>query len=173
MKHYYYLHINGSLIHKPISVTESDPAYFESDFVKRIWVVDTEKRETAWMLAIEALALGADRKQVAELEKKWGLTDEDVKVFTKYMNLKITRSGKFFQAWDLKDYHQFKEFKITKALIIRMHMCSITFRKPDGDKITLNVGTGATALDALAELARGMMRRRGEKNEKDKYNSYN
>ena len=173
MKHYYYLHTNGSLIHKPYSVLESDPDYFVSDFVRKFWVVDTEKRETAWMLAIEALALGADRKQVAELEKKWGLTDEDVKVFTKYMKLKIVKSGKFFQAWDLKDYHQFKEFKITKALIIRMHMCSITFRKPDGDKITLNVGTGATALDALAELARGMMRRRGEKNEKDKYNSYN
>jgi len=161
MEHYYYLHINGDLIHKPYIVTTRDPDYFTSDFVKKVWVLDTEKRETAWMLVVEALAMGASRNRIAELEKKWGLTNEDAEIFAKRMKLKITRSGTFFQAWDLEDYYKFRMYKTVNVLIIQIHMCSITFRDTlTGERTTLNVGTGATALDAIAELTRGMMRKR-------------
>ena len=78
MKHYYYLHTNGDLIHKPTIVVESDPQYFDSDFVKAYWLVDDENRYDAWNLVITALAKGARLDRIKELVDKWGLTKEDM-----------------------------------------------------------------------------------------------
>ena len=71
-KHYYYLHTNGDLIHKPASVVDSDPEYFDSPFVKKVWTIDTEDRGTLWIVLTEALALGANKERVKELQNKWG-----------------------------------------------------------------------------------------------------
>ncbi len=81
MEHYYYLHTNGSLIHKRF---RPDP----SDFIIKIWKLDTEDRKSGWILCIEALALGANKERVMELKEKWGLTNEDAQEF-------IKRAGSF------------------------------------------------------------------------------
>ena len=71
MKHYYYLHTNGNLIHKPASVVDSDPEYFNSTFVKKFWGLDDENRGDAWTIVLEALALDASIIRVGELVTKW------------------------------------------------------------------------------------------------------
>lgn len=75
---WYYLHSNGDLIGKNPVVVESDPSYFDSPFVKKTWLIDTENRQDAWLLCIEALALGAQVARVKELSEKWKLTLEDL-----------------------------------------------------------------------------------------------
>lgn len=62
--HYYYLHTNGSLIHKRSYPTDSD-------FVRQIWVIDITDRGDAWRLILESLALGANQKRVKELIDLW------------------------------------------------------------------------------------------------------
>jgi len=76
-RYYYYLHTNGDIIGKNPFVVESDPLYFNSPFVKRVWCIDTSKREDAWKIALEGLALGANENRIKELSIKWGLTFED------------------------------------------------------------------------------------------------
>jgi len=58
MKWYYYLYVNGNLIGKNPVVVDSDSSYFDSPFVKRVWVIETEDRGDAWKLCLEALAVG-------------------------------------------------------------------------------------------------------------------
>lgn len=68
---YYYLHTDGSLIHKPASVVQYDPDYFDSPFVAKVWRINTGERLDAWRMLVEALALGADPNRVLELTKLW------------------------------------------------------------------------------------------------------
>ena len=70
MKWYYYLHTNGDLIGKNPIVVDSDSQYFESDFVKRVWTIDTEDRETLWVMMLEALSYGARVDRIRELATK-------------------------------------------------------------------------------------------------------
>ena len=81
MKHYYYLHVNGDLIHKPAMVVESDPDYFDSDMVKRVWQVETEDRDDAWRILIEALVSGARVDRVRDLAEQWGCDEDDLPHF--------------------------------------------------------------------------------------------
>jgi len=74
---YYYLHQDGSLIGKNPEVVEHDDQYFNSPFVKKVWMIDLTKREDAWTLVLEALALGASLDRAKELAEKWKLTYED------------------------------------------------------------------------------------------------
>lgn len=78
MIHYYYLHTNGSLIHRMMPIDD------ESDFVK-----DTEKRETAWTLLLEALAKGANVERVNELAIKWQCTAKNLTRRRRRVNLLI------------------------------------------------------------------------------------
>lgn len=78
--YYYYLHTNGDLIGKPPLVVESDPLYFESTFVRKVWNIDLSNRSHAWGLVLEALALGANIDRVKELATKWKLDYTDCKV---------------------------------------------------------------------------------------------
>lgn len=71
---YYYLHTNGDLIYKPAIVVELDSSYFDSDFVKKYWCFDSEDRNDAWTIILEALILGANINRIKELSSKWGLT---------------------------------------------------------------------------------------------------
>ena len=77
MKWYYYLHTNGDLIGKNPVVVDSDASYFDSDFVKRTWKIDTEDRESCWTLLLEALALGARIGRIKELAEKWNCDKAD------------------------------------------------------------------------------------------------
>jgi hypothetical protein len=80
MRWCYYLHTNGSLIGKNPIVLK-DPDYFDSPFVKKHWIIDTENRAEAWDLVLEAIALGADKDRLRELVEKWGLTKKDCKEY--------------------------------------------------------------------------------------------
>ena len=68
---YYYLHKNGDLIGKNPVVVDSDPEYFDSPFVKKVWKINLSDRADAWGLILEALALGARIDRVKELAAKW------------------------------------------------------------------------------------------------------
>lgn len=81
MKHYYYLHTNGDLIHKPAAVVDSDPAYFSGPFVRRVWAADTEDRKSAWLILVEASALGASPQRIRELADKWHCNRDDLPDF--------------------------------------------------------------------------------------------
>lgn len=95
MKHYYYLHTNGDLIHKNASVVNSDGAssYFDSDFVKNWWCLDDESRLDAWNLCIFALEAGANRKRIDELIEKWGINNEDGENYCSHVGLTLKMDG--------------------------------------------------------------------------------
>lgn len=76
-KWYYYLHTNGDLISRNPFVVESDPDYFDSPFVRKVWEIDLENRLDVWNFVLEALFLGANETRVEELANKWGMTVED------------------------------------------------------------------------------------------------
>ena len=82
---FYYLHINGDLIYKPINgaatVHERIADFLESDFVRYFWPLQTADRFFAWTICIEACALGADGDRIKELRSHWGISDEDVDPF--------------------------------------------------------------------------------------------
>jgi hypothetical protein len=76
MDGYYYLHKDTKdLIYKPAICVDSDPQYFDSPFVQKVWRFDSSDRLDAWTICVEALAMGAKRERVFELKEKWGLTD--------------------------------------------------------------------------------------------------
>lgn len=77
MKWYYYLHTNGDLIGKNPVVVDSDASYFDSQFVKKVWKIDTENRDTLWTLMLEALALGARINRIKEIAEKQGCDKAD------------------------------------------------------------------------------------------------
>ena len=70
MKWYYYLHTNGDLIGKNPIVVDGDASYFDSDFVKKVWKIDTDERDTLWTMLLEALALGARVDRIKECAEK-------------------------------------------------------------------------------------------------------
>lgn len=120
---WYYLHTNGSLLFKRLEPEADSP------FVRRVWRVDIRNRLNAWIIATEALALGANRERVMELAEKWGLTDED--------------------AVDGFVGHSGGKFKLSRD---GDQWCA-TF----GDFVNIQesqCGFGKTCLEALAELAK-------------------
>jgi hypothetical protein len=119
---YYYLHTNGALIWKKFRPEDDSP------FVRRVWGVDVRSRFSAWVVAIEALALGADRTRIDELAAKWGLTDEDGQEFVRRSNgkFRLFRDGDQWCAV----FDDFVNLQESKA------------------------GFGETCLEALAELAK-------------------
>lgn len=74
---YYYLHTNGELIHKPAIVVDSDPEYFVSDFVKKVWKITHQDRGTGYVMLVEAAVHGAKMSRVLELAKKWNMDGDD------------------------------------------------------------------------------------------------
>ena len=126
MIHYYYLHRETKdLISKPEAAVVADPAYFDSDFVQKVWKIDTTERVDGWILCVEALALGAKKERVFELKEKWGLTDEDAPELAKRAKLTLEKDG---DQWCVKEGIKGAE--------------------------STQVGFGATALEALADYAR-------------------
>lgn len=93
MKSYYYLHTNGDLIFKPERVVKSEPGYFDSPFVRRVWLLDTEDRATCWIMLIEALSLGANAVRIKELQDLWNMTNEDAQIFAQRVGLVLKIDG--------------------------------------------------------------------------------
>lgn len=91
MRWYYYLHTNGELIGKNPVVVESGGGtpmeYFDSNFVRKVWEIDTMVRSTCWTLILEALALGAGIKGIKELIEKWTMDKGDSIEMLKRMKL--------------------------------------------------------------------------------------
>jgi hypothetical protein len=82
MKWYYYLHSETKdLISKNPVVVDSDPDYFDSPFVQKVWLLDMENRADAWTFIIEASALGAKTARIKDLAARWGLTLQDLPEF--------------------------------------------------------------------------------------------
>jgi hypothetical protein len=69
--HWYYLHTNGSLIHKTYINRDQCTDFMDSDFVKKYWLIDISDRESAWTLLLEALSLGALVDRIRSLAIWW------------------------------------------------------------------------------------------------------
>jgi hypothetical protein len=94
---YYYLHSNGELIYKAGHYT-SIQDFMESDLVVAYWPVDTEDRETAWTVVVEALAAGANLSRVIEVADRLGCTDEDAHEFADRASVKLFKDGEMWCA---------------------------------------------------------------------------
>ncbi len=89
--HWYYLHTNGELIHK-----RSRPD--EGDFVRKIWPLNLQERESPWIICIEAASLGANPERIAHLVEHWKLTDEDAQVFVDRVGMNLRMDGNQWMA---------------------------------------------------------------------------
>ena len=74
---FYYLHTNGALIFKKFRPEDDSP------FVRKVWQFDSSNREYAYLIVLEAAAMGADPARIEHLINHWGLTDEDAQEFVK------------------------------------------------------------------------------------------
>jgi hypothetical protein len=54
---YYYLHENGKVIWKPGRVTDNDPDYFVSPFVKKVWTIRTFEDKMKFMLDLKEMGI--------------------------------------------------------------------------------------------------------------------
>lgn len=73
--HYYYLHTETrDLIAKRRPIEPSD-------FTLKIWTINNSRRKDAWIMLIEAAALGADMSRVQELAERWSCDEEDLVSF--------------------------------------------------------------------------------------------
>jgi len=64
----YYLHTNHELIYKPAVVFSSDPSYFSSPFVLKVWYITTDFKKYDWEAFLtDALMKGALPLRVKEL----------------------------------------------------------------------------------------------------------
>lgn len=118
-EHWYYLHTNGDLIHKWARPDTSD-------FVRKIWEVDPTLRRDAWVLCVEAAALGANPARIKALAKRWNLTDEDAHVFAQKLGMFLRMDGDQWMAAE----NDFVDLQESQA------------------------GFGHTCLDALTDFAR-------------------
>ena len=118
-EHWYYLHTNGDLIHKRY---QPDP----SDFVRKIWPLNLQDRESPWIICIEAAALGAKPERIKHLAEHWKLTDEDAQVFVDRVGMNLRMDGDKWMAAD-NDFVNLQESQ---------------------------TGFGDTCFDALVEYAR-------------------
>lgn len=74
---YYYLHINGLLIRKPQIVVDSDPTYFDSPYVQKVWKIDLDDKVSIANFIVDAISLSAgDIKEVVnDLIKETGYSE--------------------------------------------------------------------------------------------------
>lgn len=90
---YYYLHTNGELIAKRIN---PDPG----DFVKKIWEIRLDERESCYIMLVEAACLGAKMSRILELAKLWNMDGDDGLIFCDRMGFECkpheSEAGKGF-----------------------------------------------------------------------------
>ena len=90
---WYYLHTNGSLIHKRELYGTAAVDIRESDFARGMWPVDPADRESAWRIVVEGLAAGADPARITELAALWQCSDEDADIYAERVGCFIDRDG--------------------------------------------------------------------------------
>ena len=96
MKHIYYLHENGDLIHKGKIDGSIAADIRESPFARGLWFLDTDNREDAWSILVEALAGGAKAKRIQELAELWGCNDNDSPNYAQRLGFLLGKDG---SAW--------------------------------------------------------------------------
>jgi len=123
---WYYLHTNGDLIWKKFMPEDDSP------FVVKIWKVVPEDRAVAWLICIEALALGARRARIDELAAKWGLTDEDAQHFVEHTDqFKLFMDGDMWCA-TFQDFVDLQESQAgfgKTALVAFANLASVGLRQ--------------------------------------------
>jgi len=72
---YYYLHTNGELIYKPAMVVETDPEYFNSPFVRKVFHITC--RKDALRMLLECKKSGANAECIKRLEETNEITPKD------------------------------------------------------------------------------------------------
>ena len=92
---YYYLHENKELIYKPGSDSIIDIR--ESNLCHSAWAWD-EERFTAWGILVEALSLGANKKRIKELAKRWKCDNKDAQNYAEYLGFEIEMDGDSYNA---------------------------------------------------------------------------
>lgn len=91
---WYYLHINGNLIFKPLGQSGAD--ILESDFALAMWPMDPEDRMIAWIILVESMAFGADHARVNHLADLWRCDDQDAEEFARRAGIDLYMDG---NAW--------------------------------------------------------------------------
>lgn len=122
---WYYLHTNGDLIYKR-DYDSAAADIRESPFARGLWAVDPTDRAGAWGIVVEALAAGADKKRIAELAEKWGLTDADGEIYAEHIGVNLFPDGNQLCA-TRRDFRNLQESP---------------------------AGFGSTAIEAFADLAK-------------------
>lgn len=116
---YYYLHTNGSLHFKKFC-----PEIEDGGFVRMVWPIVLSDRGNAWVIIVEAGALGADKSRIAELAEKWGLDNDDAFKWARVCGLNL---------WIVSDGYEVEH---------------------PGDLPEAHRGHGKSALDAFIDYAR-------------------
>ena len=86
----YYLHTNNDLICKPM---DNLPDVRDSNFAVALWKFDSQDRETAWSLLVEARSLGANEERIADLAEKWKCDDKDANNYAERVGLILKLDG--------------------------------------------------------------------------------
>jgi hypothetical protein len=89
---WYYLHENGALIYKR-ELGETAADIRESPFAKGLWAFDSDDRQCAWSLLVEALAAGVRKERIQELAEKWHCDDEDAGTYAERIGVQLSRDG--------------------------------------------------------------------------------
>src|SRR5512146_3245055 len=94
---FYYLHTNGDLIAKKFRPED------DSDFVRKVWVMRPDERESGYVILVEAACLGAKMSRVLELAKQWGMDGDDGLMFCERMGFVCqpheSEAGKGYLVW--------------------------------------------------------------------------
>ena len=94
MKWIYYLHQNGDLIGKNPFVVTGDANYFDSPFVKKVWWINTEERDTLWTMMLEALAMGVRVGRIREIAESNNCDKADsIEMLTRIKPNDLMRKG--------------------------------------------------------------------------------
>ena len=71
---------------------QKSPPEQKDILLKHFWPVNIDFRGNAWMVALEALAMGAKLDRIKELALKWGLTfDDSIELLKRMDPKKITK----------------------------------------------------------------------------------
>ena len=72
---YYYLHRNGDVIGKNPITVDSDPHYFDSDFVVKYWLITDRKSLVEMLIELKETNARPDRIATIEKVNKIGVVD--------------------------------------------------------------------------------------------------
>lgn len=75
----YYLHTNHSLIEKQAIVFQSDPSYFSSPFVLKVWYIyENQTKEEIKSFLYDAMIKGALPLDVKKIAEEYNLSKKDI-----------------------------------------------------------------------------------------------